>query len=91
MNGEKGHIHASLISKNKNKGCVKLVQSPRADITRTDHEFLRYHTICFRCREIQPHNFRKCSKELSGVTAKYLGLGVMEIEGLNDNKFLIFI
>ena len=27
-------------------------------------EFLRYHTICFRCCETPPHTFRKCSKEV---------------------------
>ena len=27
-------------------------------------EFLRYHTMCFRCCETPPHNFRKCAKEV---------------------------
>ena len=27
-------------------------------------ECLRYHNICFRCCEIQPHNFRNCSREV---------------------------
>ena len=27
-------------------------------------KFLRYHTICFRCCEIPPNNFRKWSKEV---------------------------